>query len=261
MFEVSKKEANFKKLVICTAKGNGKITQISDDEYEGYIIHQNRKIKFSFRNEKFSDVGILYELIVQQEYDELFQLIKNEYDSDLKLNFIDAGGNIGLFSILAMSEFPTSHIAYIEPDNEAVAQFKKMIEFNAFQSPFFFQNGLANESGNNISLQEGPRGTENAGYVTNISSDFTGLVSINLNDIMEIANFKNVHVLKIDIEGAEEDVILGTNFNLELTNHIDIIAIEIHDSQVDRIKIEQKLEQLKFKKIHNNRVDIFQKQN
>ena len=74
---------------------------------------------------------------------------------------------------------------------------------------------------------------------------------------MSEASFKEIDVLKVDIEGAEEDVILGDNFNMELAKKIKIIAIEIHDEQVNRLKIESKLHSLNFEKIHSDRVDIF----
>ncbi len=255
--KVSKKEANLKKLVICTKKGNGQITGVSDNEYKGYVRHFDKKISFSLRNEIFSDVGILYEFIVQGEYNKLFALARQKYSPDHQLNIIDAGGNIGLFSIFAMSNFPKCQIAYIEPDNEAKLQFEKLLKLNKRKSPFIFANGLANDPENNILLDHGPRGQGNAGFVTRKSSKFTGLTTTSLEEIFKKCEFNEVNILKIDIEGSEEEVILGNNFNQELASRIEIVAIEIHDDQVDRKKIEAKLFSLGFEKILSERVDIF----
>ena len=252
-----KKERNFVKLVFCLSKGAGKITSISDSEYFGEVWLESKKLHFALRDENHSDVGVLYEFVNQNEYTSLVKVLNEKFAPDKALKVVDAGGNIGLFSILCMQAFPKSNVAYIEPDMAASKHFGKLIKMNDLPLPFIFNYGLANESGNNILLQQGPRGPENAGFVTSKTSISTGLISINLPKIMSETGFSEIDVLKIDIEGAEEDVILGDNFNIELAKKIRIIAIEIHDEQVSRVKIESKLHSLNFEKLDSSRVDIF----
>lgn len=224
--------------------------------YFAYYV-DNQPIKLLLRNENYSDVGIMYELIFENEYDFLIKTAKTIYNRDTKLNIIDLGGNIGLFSIYMIMNYPKSNICIVEPDNEAIEHFKEIITLNNFTLPKLFNYGISDVDGHNIKLSCGPRGVENAGFITTKTDIDSPLKTISLQKIIEKEQIIFIDILKIDIEGAEEDLILGKNFDYDLAKKIKFIAIEIHDDQVDRAKIEAKLIDLDFSKIHNHRVDVF----
>lgn len=256
-YKANKKEINLKKLVLCIDKLNAKLIDHNDNLYSISFISNNRNIKLLLRNENFSDIGILYEFIFENEYEILYQIMNKHYLSSEKMNVVDLGGNIGLFCLHTNLRFPNASLFYVEPDIEAIIHFEKILEINNISKPIIYNNGIADVSGANIHLINGPRGVENAGFVTIKTYESSILKTISIQKIIENSNINLIDVLKIDIEGAEEELILGNNFNSQLAKYIKFIAIEIHDDQVNRIKIENKLLDLNFSKINNQRVDIF----
>ncbi len=253
----TKKEANLKKLILCLDKGNGKVSKIGSNSYFGYLTLYDKKFNFELRNEQYSDVGILYEFMFENEFDDLFSYLSRNFTSDSILNVVDLGGNIGLFCLSILLKYPKANTIYVEPDIDAVKQYKSLLAFNNLHNSNIFNLAAANQSDNYVELNQGPRGPENAGFITKLSENSTNIKTISVSNIIQKTNINLIDVLKIDIEGAEEDVILGNTFDEILAKKIKCIAIEIHDDQVDRFKIESKLESLNFIKIFNNRVDVF----
>lgn len=255
--KVNDKDANIKKITSCIIETNGKIESFTERNVNLTFKIEQKTVKLNLRNLPYSDVGILHELLVQKEYERLFFLTQNSPNTLSTINIIDAGSNIGLFTLLAKLHFPDSKIALVEPDADAITQFHEMAKLNNLTNCYVFKNGLLNISELNVNISEGIRGPGNAGFVIEKSNKQSTLKSINLKDIISASNFEAVFILKLDIEGAEQDVILGDNFDEVLAQKIQYIAIEIHDDQVDRTLIENRLNQLNFTKIDSNRVDVF----
>lgn len=256
----TKKEWNVKQLALVLKEANGKLSDYSKDFYSGHIVVNNNKFNFKLRTEVSCDVSVLNEFVCQNEYDALFDAMKKEYNSADEIFLMDLGGNIGLFSFFTKFNYKNAIVAYVEPDLEAIEVYKNLCTLNNMHNGFIYNNGIANEENLNINLGFGPRGEGNAGFVTTFSTQESTLKTTSINKILSDTNRSKIDVLKIDIEGAESDLILGTNFNQELANKINFISIEIHDEQVDRIAIETKLQSLGFSKIFNGRADVF-KQN
>ncbi len=71
-----------------------------------------------------------------------------------------------------------------------------------------------------------------------------GIKSVTLSNVLKQVKFKEVDVLKIDIEGGEEEVIC--KLDNSLFSLIKIIAMEIHDEIVNKDKILQTLNKNNF---------------
>jgi hypothetical protein len=100
---------------------------------DGFILWLNLEV---FETSTISVPGIKYEIILRKNtsdknaFKQIFLL--NEYDLfDFKSpkTVIDAGGNIGLFSILVKKKYPDSKIICIEPDEENYSILSKNLSF------------------------------------------------------------------------------------------------------------------------------------
>lgn len=253
----SETDKNMKRLVLAIMKAKGSIDHYDVHQIDVTISIQNKATKIPLRNVPFSDVGILYEFIILNEYDDLFSRTQRTYSNQKSINIIDAGSNIGLFTVFAKAHFPNSKIILVEPDQEGIAQFKKISNGLKLDSYKIYNNGLLDESEAKIDLEQGLRGEGNAGFVVTKSTSQSTLTSVNLSTIAQKEELDTVDILKIDIEGSEQDVIMGKHFDEALAQKIGYIAIEIHDDLVNRNLIEERLHALNFAKVAAGRVDIF----
>lgn len=250
-------DKNMKRLVLSVLRAKGKINQYNHQNTEVTIEIEGKSMRLPLRHAPFSDVGILNEFIIYNEYEGLFVQTKKSFPSNQKINIIDGGSNIGLFTVFAKAHYPNAKIVMIEPDQGGISQFNKIAQSLKLSQIKIYNNGLLDQSGIEINITHGSSDEGNASFVVSKSNGKSTLTSINLKDIVLNENFELIHILKIDIEGSEEDVILGKNFDEELAHRIIYIALEIHDGIVNRASIEKRLAQLNFAKIISGRVDIF----
>lgn len=155
----------------------------------------------------------------------LFQIFfVKEYSVDLKdapKFIIDCGANIGLSAVYFANKFPNARIIAIEPDS------------NNFS---FLQNNTRNYPNVsclqravwpvNTSLEVVDPGRGGWGLQTKTSSNGK-LKSITIDEIMEQYHFPKIDLLKIDIEGAEQEL-FEYNYDNWLSK-TSAIAIELHD--------------------------------
>jgi len=143
---------------------------------------------------------------------------------------VDCGGNVGIFSSLAIDMGASIVLSY-EP-------FKNNFELNKKNNPNVqvFQNAVYNKSNQTLELLYTPTG--NGGH-TVISSEFDRepghfehknlfVNTITLNDIISNNYIDHIDFLKVDTEGSELMIFEGlSDYNL---NKIKNIAIEYHHS-------------------------------
>lgn len=219
-------------------------------------------INISFRRNQ-SDIYILRENFVSNIYNFNFEkYLKNEVTS-----IVDLGANIGLSTLYFQYKFPKAQITCVEPvqDNLNVLDLNcKQNQFNwkiikgAIQSTDGVVTLYPNEWWSSSTVTENVANyrEKKEGRLENILKLPTEDVSAySLDSIMKEANIKKIDILKMDIEGAEENVILESG---EWINNVNILIIEIHDKYVNRKKIEDKLHELGFVKMPEREVtDVF----
>ena len=127
---------------------------------------------------------------------------------------IDIGANIGFFTIYALIKIPYSQIIAVEanPNNFKVLEeniinnnlnnnvkiFNNVVTSNKNQQPFYLSNNPGWSSIYN------KRGAKNGERIY--------LKPITLSGLFKKNNLKIIDLLKIDIEGAEYDILLNDNF-------------------------------------------------
>lgn len=173
-----------------------------------------RSIKHPITLSNFrEDVTTLFQIFFAKEY---------EITSDTRIEtIIDCGANIGLSAVYFANKYPNAKIIAIEPDS------------NNFS---FLQNNARNYPNVsclqravwpvNTSLEVVDPGRGGWGLQTKRSSNGK-LKSITIEEIMEQYHLPKIDLLKIDIEGAEQEL-FEYNYDNWLSK-TSAIAIELHD--------------------------------
>jgi FkbM family methyltransferase len=125
--------------------------------------------------------------------------------------FIDVGANIGLFSIYISKNCPGIEICAFEPLESTFAILEQNIEINKCHNIKTFPTALGNAkyTGKIIENLDLSRGSASM-VGTGKSSHSEHSVNVrSLNDFIEQKGVDNIAVLKIDVEGWEQQVLLG----------------------------------------------------
>jgi len=151
-----------------------------------------------------------------------------EYPSSLfhlsnKSVVIDAGANIGAFSLFVQKKFNVKKIYCIEPFKPNFVQLKKNLKINHLEQackPSLLALGDKNKD---VFLQTGL--LEDSVYVTKVN---TGLIAsqIKISTFCRLNSIQHIDLLKLDVEGAEY-CILNEDIKF-LSKHVAQIILEYH---------------------------------
>lgn len=164
-----------------------------------------------------SDEAVFRDIFLFREYDISFDFVP-EY-------IIDAGANVGYFSVLYSSKFPNAKIIAIEPESSNFEVLTKNIE--KFPNVHAVNAGLWPTSTflKVVDLQK----TGNWGFVVKevSNSEKYDVKTVTVSELLERYNFDRIDILKIDIEGAEKEL-FSENYESWL-GKVRVIIIELHD--------------------------------
>lgn len=145
---------------------------------------------------------------------------------------VDAGANVGLFSVWAARERPKARIVSLEPFPATFRHLEKNIHHNGLQERIRpLQYALAGTTGPRLIYSSGD--SPNNGLVLRgmeDSADNTNAIEvpcISLADFLRAERLETVDLLKMDIEGSEWEVILSTPGNI--LHSIRHIIVEYHE--------------------------------
>jgi len=191
----------------------------------------NVEFVFHIQNLEFyarpKDKFTLEEILIKHEYNFLPQLIT---DSN-KYVILDLGANIGLFSLYTFSQIMNCRIYAFEPSNSTYnilvknSKINPQLEWEVYNYAIWSKNGTVNIHNNTFST---------ASRIAFPGEDYEIVPSINLSNIIETIIQKPVDIMKMDIEGAEEDVLCG---NEEILNSIKCSVIEIHPNRCNQYRV------------------------
>ncbi len=166
---------------------------------------------------------------------EIFDREIYEFQPNTSSPFIvDCGANIGLSVIYFKQLFPDAIIEAFEPDPEIFDILKFNINSFQFEEVTVFQKAVWSENGIITFRQEG-------GFSGRIPKpeDKDNLIEVPCVDLSEILLKKPVDFLKIDIEGAEYEVLLSCRKAL---SNVKNIFIEYHSHITERQTLHEVLE-------------------
>ena len=207
--------------------------------YMGYAFLFGKKIFIKFN--KF-----LYQLslrglgVLNYKYDFLNgenEWLKNYLKNKNKyLTVIDVGANIGKYSKEVLSIDESINLIAFEPHPKSYAKLKDNIKSKNFK-PFNLGVGNKNE---NLTLYDynQDEGSEHASLFREVIEDLHkgqavshNIPVIMLDDFLNEQKVDNVDLLKIDTEGNELNVLLGTK-NYLLNNKIKAIHFEFNEMNI-----------------------------
>ena len=176
--------------------------------------------EFSFV-EKSSAEHIFKEILIG----ECYPLHKG---NDEKKVIIDIGANIGFFTYYALIKCPNSRIISVEADPSNFIVLHQNIFINKLNSRVDLFNNIVSSSLEEkmvFYLSENPGWSSIYKARGAIDGNPIELSSINLSKLFSDNNLEVIDVLKIDVEGAEYDIIINDNF-LEHHN-VNEIYVEV----------------------------------
>jgi FkbM family methyltransferase len=163
--------------------------------------------------------GPINAIIFFQEYGKLSKRHDHE-------TFIDLGAHMGSFSLFAASRNPGRRVYAFEPDPRNFELLLKNIEENGFSSVVPFQIAAAGVSGT-LPLSVGPDHHSQHNSLARYDGMSTiDVKTLSLADIFALCKVKKCDFLKMDIEGAEYDVIFNAPRNV--LSKVEHLFIECH---------------------------------
>ena len=158
---------------------------------------------------------------------------KREYGNIIdKSIVIDIGANIGVFCIYAIVNGASQVVAF-EPNTEAFKTLQKNIRENGFQNSITAVNLAVSSVDNNSVWIEQSSNPNNYTTIDHQSRDHAFEVkTISLKTILSLHKLTNVHLMKIDCEGAEYEIIEAGDY--DSYDRINEIRFEYHNG-TDRL--------------------------
>lgn len=192
-----------------------------------------------------SDLLVFNQVILQNEYKPLVELVAKFLHPDKIRYIIDAGANVGVTSLYLNQAFPNASIVSVEPSAENFLALSRNAVYNGnekikpLQAALWFENGKLKISNAFRDRQEWSL------QVSADTSDDGNIEALTLGDMIRCSGFPFLDVLKIDIEGAERLLLSSEAFLQELAR-VKFIAIELHEEVIDKIQAIQKFQSLGF---------------
>lgn len=143
--------------------------------------------------------------------------------------FFDIGGNVGFFTVIgARLVGPAGHVYVFEPVPENAATIRRNLALNHFEHVTLFEKAVAQASGEaalHVSSYSGGAALASVGEPPELKETITvSLVSID--DLVAQQVVRPPTVVKIDVEGAELDVLRGMAHTLQTFKPVIIYEID-----------------------------------
>jgi FkbM family methyltransferase len=145
------------------------------------------------------DHGLLDQIFVRQDY---------RLDACEVRRILDLGANIGMATVYLHRLFPEAEIACVEPSPQNIPVLKRAVSLNGIHARVF-EAAAGAESGT-IDLHLSIMPDCNSIYPSKNGLDVVTVPLVSVPEIMEQMRWNDIDILKIDIEGAEKEV-LGRN--------------------------------------------------
>jgi FkbM family methyltransferase len=183
-------------------------------------------------------IFVFFQIFISHEYRPLLDFLKSKKIIPRKI--VDAGANVGYFSKLVAHEFPDSTLVSIEPESGNVAQLRRNLDDKIQSNQLFIVPAALWTRKSRLTIKK----EEVREWAFSVSETTGGQLgdcdSLSLQDIMTLASFDHIDLLKLDIEGTEGLLFADVDFQ-NLLSKVTVIAMEIHDHLANRKKIHDTL--------------------
>lgn len=141
---------------------------------------------------------------------------------------LDVGAHIGSFSILLTKLHNRMIVHAFEPASSNFRLLSENIELNSLRGRVVpYRRALGRETGRRT-LYVNPRSTQGHSTVAEMNgSGVEEVMALSLDDALEVSQLKNCGLLKLDCEGSEYEVLLGSSDSC--LRRFKALAVEFHD--------------------------------
>lgn len=188
---------------------------------EHFLLRTGTK-EFQLRGSESSDLDIFIQIFGFLEYDPLCRFLNYFVGTEAKIGFVDGGANVGLASAFVSHHVRNTFIIGVEPDG-ANAQLARINgEYHVFH-----EKALGSLVGGRVSLST-PTDVSAECRITTVSDEMGAVEVITLGEIVNElkAAHTTFNVLKLDVEGAEFDIL--QNADSQVLSFFDVMLVEIH---------------------------------
>lgn len=174
------------------------------------------KQPFELRDNE-SDKAIFFQVFYEKQYD----LYGIEFPEARKI--IDGGANIGCASVYFSIRFPQAKILAIEPEKNNFSLLTKNVE--PYKNINCIQAGIWDKN-ENLSITN-PEGGAAEFMFDNKAGHDDMIKGMTIQSLLDLQQWNEVDILKLDIEGAEKEVFAATD--LSWLKKVKLLIIELHD--------------------------------
>jgi FkbM family methyltransferase len=170
-----------------------------------------------------SDITAFHQVFVAREYGCVDHVIEPRL-------IVDCGANVGYSSAYFLSRFPRCSIVAIEPDQDNYAVLQRNVynyknRCRTIQRAVWWRQEI-------LHFKQPPvRGSEWGRAVGPLSNGNESVSSLTIPMLLKSAPSPRISILKIDIEGAEEELF---SHDTEWLDSVDYIVIELHNDDCRR---------------------------
>lgn len=185
-----------------------------------------------------SDLATFKEVVVER----IYECVADELPNCRSI--VDLGANIGLASCYFLTQFPDAHVLAVEPDHENFELLQKNVSHqrNATRCSAIHRAVWSCEKELNV---ERWRGDDRFSSVR-VTGEGIGdevVQGSSLKQIIAESSFPRIDLLKVDIEGAEVELLANAEDWLPL---VDAIAIEFHNETRAQSGFDRKMQDSGF---------------
>jgi FkbM family methyltransferase len=186
---------------------------------------------------KFRRAGSTGIFITREDYEPELAYLENLLSpGDV---FVDGGANFGIYTVVAASLVGSSgRVLSFEPGEASFAILQKNIDINQFDNVTAFQAGLSDREGTArfYHIENAPN-SYSLGAEATSTNNFEEIVTTTLDRVLETEKLDRLDALKLDVEGAEEMVLRGSQSTLE--QYRPIVLFEISESATQRLGLKK----------------------
>jgi FkbM family methyltransferase len=210
-----------------------------------YLINFNyagKSLNLLVRKGESSDIYVFFQVFIRDEYSPLFNQLR--LLREVTSICLDAGANIGYFAIALFCWFPACKVISIEPDQDNYAMLLRNVELNELTGIVIPVRAALWVKNTKLFLKK-ESVQEWAYAVTEEITKDGECEALSLSTISSNYSVSGFDVIKIDVEGAEQQLFMDSDF-LQSLQAARVIGLEIHDDKANRVQIEHSLEGLGY---------------
>lgn len=178
----------------------------------------NRSVKFPL-SAPYACIAV--GVFAEQQYQISDQL------NDTPRTILDLGANIGLGTLYLQCQFPDAAIACIEPDPRNLPLLRQTLDLNQI-SATVIDAAVGGTSGKfNLVCDHQPGYSSFEHLLTHLPANVVSVNVYTIPSILSKLGWTQIDLLKIDIEGAEEELLSHNN---DWLTQVGAIILEIHNN-------------------------------